>query len=78
MQQPVGAELRSSGLYIIEKIAWYDSYIIYDINHTEIPHPIKKKSKPHTAKCKKDAELKEPCKAYANPYLERGKYNEQK
>jgi hypothetical protein len=24
----------------------------------------------------KDAELKEPCKAYAKPYLERGKYDE--
>ncbi len=39
--------------------------------------PIKKKVS-HTLQNAKDAELKEPCKAYANPYLERGKYNERK
>ena len=73
MQQPVGAELKSSGLYIIEKIAWYDGHTICDIKQAEIP--IKKKVS-HKLQNAKDAELKEPCKAYANPYLERGKYNE--
>jgi hypothetical protein len=37
---------------------------------TEEP-PLKKVS--HTLQNAKDAELKEPCRAYANLYLERGK-----
>ena len=37
--------------------------------------PIKKKVS-HTLQNAKDAEMKERCKAYANPYLERGKYDE--
>ena len=52
-----------------KNIFWHDAHTIYDMK--ELKPTLKEVS--HTLQNAKDAELKEPCKAYANPYLERGK-----
>jgi hypothetical protein len=60
---------KNTGAMYNKNIFWHDAHTIYDMK--ELKPTLKEVS--HTLQNAKDAEQKEPCKAYANPYLERGK-----